>query len=138
MNPHSTELPWKLTSPTAMATLLLGAFMLYLSVSTVLDPTAAAAGFGVPLSGTEAVPWLHVKAGRDLGIGLAFAGLVAARQRRAAGVFVLASIVMPVVDALTAVREGGTSLALALAIHGSAAVYVGILATALLHPRPAA
>ena len=39
--------------------------------------------------------------------------MVAIRQRQAAGVFVLACIVMPTVDALT-VMHGGASLAFAL------------------------
>jgi len=135
MPPSTPGLSWKLTSPTAAFTLLLGAFMLFLFVRTVLDPAGAATGFGVPFAGEAVVPWLHVKAGRDLGIGLALLGLVLTRQRRATGVFVLATIVMPVVDALTATREGGTPLMLALAIHGSAALYGVILSAALLRPR---
>ncbi len=133
MNTHRNDLPWKLTSPTAVLTLLLGAFMLFLSISTMVDPVAAARGFGLPLSGAEALPWLSVKSGRDLGLGLAFVALVVTRQRLAAGLFVLASIVMPVVDALTVLRGGG-SLALALSVHGSAAIYCVCLAAALLLP----
>lgn len=55
------------------------------------------------------------------------------RSCTAAGLFVLASIVMPVVDALT-VLKSGASLALALSVHGSAAVYGVVLASALLLP----
>ncbi|MFP2927768.1 DUF4267 domain-containing protein [Pyxidicoccus sp. 3LG] len=131
METHRNDLPWKLTSPTALLTLLLGAFMFFLSINALVDPVGAARGFGLPLSGSEALPWLSVKSGRDLGIGLAIVGLVITRQRLAAGVFVLAAIVMPVVDALT-VLKGGASLALALSVHGSAAVYGAILAAALL------
>ncbi|NTX35908.1 DUF4267 domain-containing protein [Myxococcus sp. CA033] len=134
MNPNPSNLSWKLTSPTALFTLLLGAFMLYLSVGGVLDPVGAATGFGLPLTGSEAIPWMHIKAGRDLGLGLAIFALVATRQRQAAGVFVLATIVMPTVDALT-VMQNGASLAYALMVHGSAAVYGVVLATALLRPR---
>ncbi len=133
METNRNDLSWKLTSPTALLTLLLGAFMLYVSILTRVDPVAAAKGFGLPLSGSEALPWLSVKSGRDLGIGLAIVCLVLARQRLAAGVFMLAAIVMPVVDALT-VLKGGASLVLALSVHGSAAVYVAILAAVLLLP----
>lgn len=133
METHRNTLSWKLSSPTALLTLLLGAFVLFLSISTMLDPLAAARGFGLPLSGSEALPWLSVKSGRDLGLGLAIVALVVARQRLAAGLFVLACIAMPVVDALT-VLKGGASLALALSVHGSAAVYCVILAAALLLP----
>ncbi|WP_438016867.1 DUF4267 domain-containing protein [Sorangium sp. So ce315] len=131
MESHRDDLPWKLTSPTALLTLLLGAFMLFVSVSGATDPLGAAQGFGLPISSADAVPWLRVKAGRDLGIALALFGLVATRQRRAAGVFVLACTVMPVVDALTT-WSYGASLALALSVHGSAAAFALVLAPALL------
>ena len=133
MEAHRNDLPWKLTSPTALLTLLLGAFMLFLSIRTRIDPVGAARGFGLPLSGDDALPWLSVKSGRDLGLGLAFVALVVARQRLAAGLFVLASMVMPVVDALT-VLKGGASLAFALSVHGSAVVYGVVLGAALLLP----
>ncbi|WP_437964338.1 DUF4267 domain-containing protein [Sorangium sp. So ce260] len=131
MESHRDDLPWKVTSPTALLTLLLGSFMLFLSVRTAMDPLGAAQGFGLPISSADAVPWLRVKSGRDLGIALALFGLVATRQRRAAGVFVLACTVMPVVDALTTWSHGA-SPALALGVHGSAAVYCLVLAPALL------
>ncbi|RKG57747.1 hypothetical protein D7X30_19035 [Corallococcus sp. AB011P] len=65
-----SRLPWKLTSPTALFTLLLGAFMLFLSLNAALT-----------------------------------------------------------------VMLGGASLAFALAVHGSAAVYGVVLAAALLRPQ---
>ncbi|QSQ18272.1 DUF4267 domain-containing protein [Myxococcus landrumensis] len=134
MNPNHSQLSWKLTSPTALFTLLLGAFLLFLSLRGALDPISAARGFGLTDSGSEVIPWLYVKAGRDLGLALAMFALVAIRQRKAAGVFVLATIVMPTVDALT-VMHGGASLAFALAVHGSAVVYGIVLAAALLRPQ---
>ncbi|MBU8895310.1 DUF4267 domain-containing protein [Corallococcus sp. M34] len=133
MTSTNTKLSWKLTSPTAVFTLILGAFMLFLSINGVLNPVEAAKGFGLSLTGTEAIPWMHVKAGRDLGIALGIFGLVAVRQRLAAGAFVLASIVMPTVDALTVV-QAGTSVPYALMVHGSAVVYGVVLAAALLRP----
>ncbi|NOK08763.1 DUF4267 domain-containing protein [Corallococcus exercitus] len=134
MSPNPSPLSWKLTSPTALFTLLLGAFMLFLSLRAALDPVSAARGFGLADSGSEVIPWLYVKAGRDLGLALAMFALVAIRQRKAAGVFVLACVVMPTVDALT-VLHGGASLAFALAVHGSAAAYGVVLAAALLRPQ---
>ncbi len=70
METQRNDLPWKLTSPTALMTLPLGAFMLFLSIRTRVDPVSAARDFGLPLSGSEALPWLSVKSGRDLGVGL--------------------------------------------------------------------
>ena len=136
METNHTALSWKLTSPTALLTLVLGAFMLFLSINTTLHPLSAGQGFGIPSTGADALPWLSVKAGRDLGIALALFGLVFTRQRLAAGVFVLATIVMPVVDALTVVRAG-TSLTYALCVHGSAALFGVLLGAALLRGRTA-
>lgn len=136
LNPNPSPLSWKLTSPTALFTLLLGAFMLFLSLNAARDPIIAARGFGLPDSGSEVIPLMYVKAGRDLGLALAMFALVAIRQRQAAGVFVLACVVMPTVDALT-VMHGGASLAFALAVHGSAALYGVVLAAALLRPQKA-
>ncbi|WP_437636872.1 DUF4267 domain-containing protein [Sorangium sp. So ce854] len=100
-------------------------------VRGAMDPLAAAQGFGLPISSADAVPWLRVKSGRDLGIALALFGLVATRQRRAAGVFVLACTVTPIVDALTTWSHGA-STALVLGVHGSAAAFCLVLAPALL------
>ncbi|WP_404369953.1 DUF4267 domain-containing protein [Corallococcus coralloides] len=95
----------------------------------------AARGFGLPDSRSKVVPWLFIKAGRDFGIALAMFGLVAIRERKAAGVFVFACMVMPIVDALS-VMHGSASLAFALAVHGSAAFYGAVLAAALLRHPP--
>ncbi|WP_437286626.1 DUF4267 domain-containing protein [Sorangium sp. So ce406] len=131
MESHRDDLPWKFTSPTALLTLLLGSFMLFLSIHGAMDPLGAAQGFGLPISSADAVPWLRIKSGRDLGIALALFGLVATRQRRAAGVFVLACTAAPVVDALTTWSHGA-SPALFLGVHGSAAAFCLVLAPALL------
>ncbi|WP_141325672.1 DUF4267 domain-containing protein [Myxococcus sp. AB025B] len=136
MDTTSVRLSWRLGSPTALFTLLLGGFMLYLSVGGLLNPVEVARGFGLPLTGTEAIAWMSVKAGRDFGIALALFGLVAARQRKAAGIFVVASVVMPVTDALTVMGQG-VSFAYAFAVHGSAAIYGICLGWALLRPGKA-
>ncbi len=131
MDIESNELPWKLTSPTAALTLALAAFMIFLALLAHLDPFGAARGFGLPLASPGDAGWLHMKGGRDLGIGLALLALVVTGQRRASGLFVLASVLMPVTDALTVVSHGG-SLGFALSVHGSAALYCLGLAAALL------
>ena len=137
MNAKSNEMPWKLTSPTAAFTLILVAFMLFLGLRAHLDPFGAAKAFGLPLVSPEDAGWLHTKGGRDLAIGLALLALVVTRQRLASGLFVLASVLMPVTDALTVVSHGA-SLGFALSVHGSAAVYcVALAATLLKRPSEA-
>ena len=46
---------------------------------------SAADGFGLPVSSADALPWLRIKAGRDLGIGLMLLAVLLQRQRRVFG-----------------------------------------------------
>lgn len=128
---------WKLTSPTAMLSWALVAFLLFLSALAAIDPVGAADGFGLPLAGPDAVPWLRIKAGRDLGVALMLSIVLLQRQRRLAGAVALASIVMPTVDALTVIGHGARSVGYALGVHGSAVLYGLLLGAALLRPAKA-
>jgi hypothetical protein len=137
MSSATTHPTWKLTSPTALLTLVLAAFMLFLSARGALGPVSAADGFGLPLAGDDALPWLRIKAGRDLGIGLMLLAALLQRQRRVVGAMVLVSVVMPTVDALTVIGHGARSVGYALGVHGSAALFGLLLGAALLRPARA-
>ncbi|WP_437332459.1 DUF4267 domain-containing protein [Sorangium sp. So ce394] len=129
---------WKPTSPSFILGALGGAFMLFLAVNGFAQPVAAAQGFGLPLLDVGDAVFLHIKAGRDLGIGLMFVGLLALRMRTALGVVTLASSVMPLVDCLVTSTSGRCSVPYALMVHGSAAVYCVVAAVVMLWtPRPA-
>ena len=134
MTTASTTPTWKLTSPSAVFVAVLAAFMLFLGVNGHLNPIPAAIGFGLPdtATSTAIVPWMHVKAGRDIGIGLMIVALLAARERRALGWLITVSMVMPITDALT-ILSNGASVAYALAVHGSAVLYGLLLGPWLLH-----
>lgn len=120
-----------------MLSWVLVAFMLFLSVRATLDPASAADGFGLPLTGPDAVLWLRIKAGRDLGIGLMLSAVLLQRQRRVAGAVIVASVAMPMVDALTVIGHGARSVGYALGVHGSAVLYGLLLGAALLRPAKA-
>lgn len=132
----STNPTWKLTSPSAVLVAVLASFMLFLGLRAHLDPLGAASGFGLPDASPSILPWLHVKGGRDLGIGLMLVALLLARQRRALGLLIVASVVMPVTDATVIIGQG-TSVAYALGVHGSAALYGLLLGSWLLRARGA-
>jgi hypothetical protein len=123
-------LAWRLSSPSAALTAALAAFMLSLGVRTLIDPRGAAVAYGMPLSSRRDIPWMYTKAGRDLGIAAALAAILATRQRRAAGLFVLASTLMPIADAVNVIRR--KRVRYALAVHGSAAALTLVLGSALL------
>jgi hypothetical protein len=117
------SISWKLSSPTAVLSWVLVAFLLFLSARGALDPVGAADGFGLPVSSADAVPWLSIKAGRDLGVALMLLLVLLQRRRSLAGAVILASVVMPTVDGLTVIAHGARSVGYALSVHGSAAVY---------------
>ncbi len=122
---------WRLWSPTAVGTAVLVAFLLFLSLFALTAPVAAASGYGAPLSSNVDVPWVYVKGGRDLGLAIILCVLLLTRQRRAVGLFVLTSAVIPLTDALIVGGRGGR-VAYALAVHGSAVIYCAVLGIAIL------
>jgi Domain of unknown function (DUF4267) len=123
---------WKLTSPSALLAWALAAFLLLLSAGAAFDPVGAADGFGLPISSADALPWLRIKADRDLGLGLILVALILARRRRLFGVVALVSAVSPSVDALTVIGHGMRSVGYALSVHGSAVLYCLALGSWLL------
>ncbi|APR87894.1 hypothetical protein A7982_13243 [Minicystis rosea] len=136
--PLEQSLSWKTTSPSFILGALGGAFMLFLAVRGFAQPVAAAQGFGLPLFDVGDAVLLYIKAGRDLGIGLMFVGLLALRMRVALGVVTLASSVMPLVDCLVTSISGRVSISYALMVHGSAVIYCVVAAVVMLWtPRPA-
>ena len=114
---------WNLTSPSALLAWALAAFMLFLSVRGLFDPVGAADGFGLPIRSADALPWLRIKADRDLSLGLILLVLILGRWRRLFGVIALVSAVSPTVDALTVLGHGARSVGYALSVHGSAVLY---------------
>jgi hypothetical protein len=114
---------WKLTSPSALLAWALAAFLLFLSVRGLLDPVGAADGFGLPIRSDGALPWLRIKADRDLTLGLILVVLILQRLRRLFGMVALVSAVSPTIDALTVIGHGMRSIGYALSVHGSAVVY---------------
>jgi hypothetical protein len=123
---------WKLTSPSALLAWALAAFLLFLSARTAFDPVGAADGFGLPIRSVDALPWLRIKADRDLGLGLILVALIFGRRRRLFGAVALVSAVSPSVDALTVIDHGMRSVGYALSVHGSAVLYCLALGSWLL------
>jgi hypothetical protein len=108
----------------ALATILMGSRYL-------LDPTPAAAGFGIP-GPRDAAPdraWLAVKAARDIAIGIASAALLINGAHRQLGYLMLAISTIPIADGTIVLRAGGPK-AIAYGVHWTTAAF--ILTTAAL------
>jgi hypothetical protein len=113
---------------------VLAAFMFLLAARGFLVPAEAAHGFGIDIEAPADLFYLHIKAGRDLGWGLLFAGLLFLRQRAPLRVAVAAATACPLVDCVASILDPRGHVGYALAVHGSAAVF-GVVLVALLRPR---
>jgi Domain of unknown function (DUF4267) len=98
---------------------LAGVLGLGLAARFLLDPAAAADGYGVHTAADN--PYLAVKGIRDLGTGLTILGFLARNDTRALGQALLTLSVIPVGDALV-VRHHGGPLSTSLGIHGVTAI----------------
>ena len=111
----------------ALATILMGSRYL-------LDPTPAAAGFGIPsVHGTTAPDraWLAVKAARDIAIGIAFTALLIDGAHRQLGYLMLAAATVPIADGTIVLRSGGPK-ATAFGIHWATAAVMLTIAALLI------
>lgn len=111
---------------------LLVGFMLFLAARGFATPVSAAAGFGFPLAEPADGFYLHVKADRDLAIGVALAALIVLRERRALVALVAACLVIPLIDGLLVATKGHEGILYALGVHGSALAYCIVLLVLLL------
>ncbi|WP_433726657.1 DUF4267 domain-containing protein [Nocardia sp. CA-129566] len=112
---------------------VLGAgFIMYVGGGYLLTPQRMAPEFGLTdWPRGEAVGFLNVKGVRDVVTGLIVLALLAAGQRRAAGVSLLTIALIPTGDMLTIlVRRGST--ATALRVHGFTASLVAATGALLL------
>jgi hypothetical protein len=74
--------------------------MLFIGVRGFIQPEAAIRDFGIPLHDTADRYLVHIKADRDLFIGIFLLVLMVLRMRKALLVLMLTSILMPIVDAI--------------------------------------
>jgi hypothetical protein len=123
---------------TTVLTVLLGLFPLTFGLRFLfLDPHGAAAAFGIDTWPTgTAAGYLAVKGIRDIVLGLNLLALFAMGQRRATGVLLAITALVPITDMIIVLTHGGT-LATALGIHGLTAVVVLFDAALLLRERVA-
>ena len=111
----------------ALATILMG-------LRYLVDPSPAAAGFGIPRARDAAAPdhaWLAVKAARDIAIGVAFAALLIDGAHRQLGYLMLAAATIPIADGTIVLRSGGPK-ATAFGVHWATAAVMLIVAALLI------
>ncbi|GAA2771609.1 DUF4267 domain-containing protein [Streptomyces rameus] len=108
--------------------LLLDLFCVFLGYRFWFRPAPAAAGYGVPADPRgDARAYLSVKGLRDGTFGLLGLALLAFAGARAEAWFMVCVALVPLVDTLIVLRNGGTK-AVAFGIHFATAVVVLISA----------
>lgn len=108
------------------------AFILYVGISYVVAPASTAPGFGLPAwPHGPAAAFMNLKGVRDITSGVVILTLLAARQRFALGVTMLAMTITPIGDMLTVLTHHG-SVATALSVHALTAALVALTAALLI------
>ncbi|GAA3114036.1 DUF4267 domain-containing protein [Streptosporangium carneum] len=109
---------------------VLSLFVVFIGARFLLQPRAAAAGYGVPAKPDGDAAYLTVKGLRDLTSGVIGLALLAFADTDAAAWFMLAVALTPLGDTFIVLRHGGTKAA-AFGIHFATAVIV-LVSAALL------
>jgi hypothetical protein len=113
---------------------LAGTGLIGLGVIGLVRPRTAAEAYGLPLRDPRDFPFVRVKAARDLAAGLAALTLLTMGERRALGAYLVASTLIPALDALLVLLTG-TRKPWQVAMHGGTAVLVLPLGAALIRRR---
>jgi hypothetical protein len=122
---------------TTVLTVLLGVFPLTFGAQFLFAGHTAAPNFGIdPWPTGIAAGYFAVKGIRDIVIGLNLLALFALGQRRATGILMAITAIIPVVDMITVFSHGGPA-AIALGVHGLTAVIMFVDAFLLLRERNA-
>ncbi|WP_344652916.1 DUF4267 domain-containing protein [Cryptosporangium japonicum] len=106
---------------------VLDLFILFIGGRFLLQPSAAAAGYGVP---SERSAYLAVKGVRDAALGVLGLALLAFAGATPAAWFMLAAAIIPLGDTVIVLRFGGTRTT-AFGVHFATAIVV-LISAALL------
>ena len=102
----------------------------------VAAPALGAAVFGIPAPGGSGLAYVRALGLRDLALGLYLIGLALFSSRRAVGVVLAATVVIPVGDALLVLMQEGLSSPGHLLLHGLSGGCCAAVALWLLRPEP--
>jgi hypothetical protein len=113
---------------------LIAAGIIFIGARFIVAPRVAAASYGVQpdLSQRSAGAYLTVKGIRDIASGLFVGILMAAGETHLLGWMILAATIIPLVDAMIVLGNGGPK-SIALGVHGLTAVVMLITSALLLN-----
>ena len=128
---------WGPRSASYWLTALAAVGIILLGLRFIVDPTAGADGFGIPLQPTrEAMAYGWIKGIRDIFSGLVVLLFLIPRKPRATAYAFGAAIIIPVSDCLTVLSVNGPHDVTHLLIHSLTAVYMLITTFFLIKAAP--
>ncbi|WP_301591507.1 DUF4267 domain-containing protein [Sabulicella glaciei] len=107
-----------------------------LGIMFVLAPRAGAALFGLPAPEGDALGYLRAIGIRDLAFGGYVLALAWLAGRRAAGIVLAITVLIPASDLLLILTIRGFASPLHLMLHAASGLYVGLAAVILLRRGP--
>jgi Domain of unknown function (DUF4267) len=111
---------------------VIAAGIIFIGCRFLLAPSTAAVAYGVPASNEpHSRAYLSAKGIRDIASGLFVAMLMVYGSTRVLGWFMLIATLIPIVDAMIVLRDGG-SRTIAFGVHGITAVVMLIISGLLL------
>ncbi len=111
---------------------LVGLFLVAIGLNGIIRPALGAAAFGVELIDLRDGLYFQVKAARDLSMGLGVLALLASRMHRALGILLLCGALIPGLDCALGLLAQRGSAPYFLAVHGGAALLVGVVGFGLV------
>jgi hypothetical protein len=119
----------------AWAVLAMAAVFLLIAALFVAVPALGAAVFGIPAPDGAGLAYVRALGLRDLALGLYLLGLVRFASRRAVGIVLGATVVIPAGDMLLVLTQDGLSSPGHLLLHGLSGACSASLALWLLRPE---
>ena len=120
----------------AWAVLAMAGVFLSIAALFVAAPALGAAVFGIPAPDGAELACVRALGLRDLALRLYLLGLALFSSRRAVGVVLAATVVIPVGDMLLVLAREGLSSPGHLLLHGLSGAWCAAVALWLLRPEP--
>jgi hypothetical protein len=123
-----------LRGPGAWVVVALAAVFLLIGVLFIASPRTGAGVFGIPAEEAGGLAYVRALALRDLALGLYLLGLLRFSSRRAIGIVLAATVVIPIGDMLLILGREGVKSPGHLLLHGFSGACVAMVALWLLRP----
>ena len=135
MTPRAVPDGRALRGARALVVLAMAGVFLLIAALFVAAPALGAAVFGIPAPDGAGLAYVRAVGLRDLALALYLIGLARFSSRRAAGVVLAATVVLPVGDALLVLAREGPSSPGHLLLHGLSGACCAAVALWLLRPE---